>query len=101
MFYLIANALLRLGASTIYDVVACNWFYNRLMWGYSIKDYSTLCKDTLDSSSEGWALDLACGSLAFTAEVYSNCSNRPVVFLDQSLRAKTILDPFPQIQEKN
>jgi len=76
----------RMGTSTIYDVVACNWFYNRLMWGYSIKDYSTLCEDTLASSSEGWVLDLACGSLAFTAEVYSNCSNRPVVFLDQSLK---------------
>jgi SAM-dependent methyltransferase len=75
-----------LGASTIYDVVACNRFYNWLMWGYSIKDYATLCEDSLASSSEGWALDLACGSLAFTAEIYANCSNRPIVFLDQSLK---------------
>jgi hypothetical protein len=30
-----------LGASTIYDVVACNRLYNWLMWGYSIKDYAT------------------------------------------------------------
>ena len=74
------------GASTIYDVVACNRFYNWLMWGYSIKGYSTLCEDSLASSSEGWVLDLACGSLAFTAEIYANCSNRPVVFLDQSLK---------------
>jgi len=75
-----------IGASAIYDVVACNRFYNWLMWGYSIKDYATLCKDSLSSSSEGWVLDLACGSLAFTAEIYANCSNRPVVFLDQSLK---------------
>jgi predicted secreted hydrolase len=75
-----------MGVATIYDVVACNRFYNRLMWGYFIKDYATLCEDTLASSSDGWALDLACGSLAFTAEVYANCSNRPVVFLDQSLK---------------
>jgi hypothetical protein len=75
-----------IGASTIYDTVACNRFYNWLMWGYSIKDYATLCGDTLDSSSEGWVLDLACGSLAFTAEIYANCSNRPIVFLDQSLK---------------
>ena len=75
-----------IGASTIYDVVACNRFYNWLMWGYSIKDYATLCEDSLASSSEGWVLDLACGSLAFTAEIYANCSNRPVVFLDQSLK---------------
>jgi len=75
-----------IGASTIYDVVACNRFYNWLMWGYSIKDYAALCEDSLASSSEGWVLDLACGSLAFTAETYANCSNRPVVFLDQSLK---------------
>jgi ubiquinone/menaquinone biosynthesis C-methylase UbiE len=29
---------------------------------------------------------MACGSLGFTAEIYANCSNRPVVFLDQSLK---------------
>jgi len=56
------------------------------MWGYSIKEYSALCEDRLASSSEGWVLDLACGSLAFTAEIYANYSNRPVVFLDQSLK---------------
>ncbi len=35
-----------IGASTIYDLVACNRFYNWLMWGYSIKDYVTLCEDS-------------------------------------------------------
>jgi ubiquinone/menaquinone biosynthesis C-methylase UbiE len=75
-----------IGASTIYDVVACNRFYNRLMWGYSVKSYGTLCKDALASSSAGWVLDLACGSLSFTAEAYANLSKRPVVFLDQSLK---------------
>jgi ubiquinone/menaquinone biosynthesis C-methylase UbiE len=67
-------------------MVACNRFYNWLMWGYSIKDYATLCEDTLASSSGGWVLDLACGSLAFTAGIYANFSNRPVIFLDQSLK---------------
>lgn len=76
----------KFGAATIYDVVACNRFYNWLMWGYSTKDYVTLCKESLASSSEGWVLDLACGSLAFTAKIYANCSNRPLVFLDQSLK---------------
>ena len=75
-----------IGASTVYDMVACNRFYNWLMWGYSVKDYAILCEDSLASSHEGWVLDLACGSLAFTAKVYANCSNRPVVFLDQSLK---------------
>jgi len=75
----------RFGASTIYDLVACNGFYNWLMWGYSIKDYTTLCENALSSSSEGWVLDMACGSLAFSAKLYANYSKRPVVLLDQSL----------------
>ena len=74
------------GASTIYDVFACNRFYNWLMWGYSIKEYAALCEETLHSAPKGWVLDLACGSLAFTAEFYAHRSNRPVVFLDQSLK---------------
>jgi SAM-dependent methyltransferase len=75
-----------IGASMIYDLVACNRFYNWLMWGYSVKEYGTLCQDSLSSSSKGWVLDLACGSLAFTAKTYAGFSNRPVVFLDQSLK---------------
>jgi len=75
-----------IGASTIYDKVACNRFYNRIMWGYSVKEYAALCKDRLDSSSKGWVLDIACGALAFTAEIYANLPNRPVVFLDQSMK---------------
>jgi hypothetical protein len=47
------------GASTIYDLVACNRLYNWLMWGYSVKDYTTLCENALASSSEGWVLDIA------------------------------------------
>lgn len=76
----------KFGAATIYDVVACNRFYNWMMWGYSTKDYTALCKESLASSTNGWVLDLACGSLAFTAEIYANCSNRSLVFLDQSLK---------------
>jgi len=56
------------GVSTIYDLVA------------------TLCENALASSSEGWVLDIACGSLAFTAKFYANYSERPVVLLDQSLK---------------
>jgi len=76
----------KFGAATIYDVIACNRFYNWLMWGYSTNDYAKLCQESLTSSSDGWGLDLACGSLAFTAGIYAKCSNRPIVFLDQSLK---------------
>jgi len=56
------------------------------MWGYSIKDYGAFCKNYLASSFEGWVLDLACGSLAITAETYANILTRPVIFVDQSLK---------------
>lgn len=73
------------GASTIYDLVACNRLYNRLMWGYSTSGYTVLCENALASTSEGLVLDIACGSLAFTANLYADYSSRPVVLLDQSL----------------
>jgi SAM-dependent methyltransferase len=75
----------RFGASTIYDMVACNRFYNWLMWGYSVRAYTTFCQETLASSQQGWVLDIACGSLSFTAKLYSHYFNRLVVLLDQSL----------------
>ncbi len=69
-----------------YDVVICNPLYNRLMWGYSTKRYGSFTYDALTSSKEGWVLDAGCGSLAFSAKTYATYSERPVVFLDQSLK---------------
>lgn len=70
----------------LYDLVACNRVYNRLVWGYSTTDYHSLCLDALRSSTDGWVLDAGCGSLAFTAKTYVNYSERPIVFLDQSIK---------------
>ncbi|MEW6348681.1 MAG: class I SAM-dependent methyltransferase [Thermodesulfobacteriota bacterium] len=70
----------------IYDLVACNPIYNRLVWGYRISEYHRVCLDALTSSAEGWVLDVGCGSLAFTAKTYVGYSARPVVLLDQSIR---------------
>jgi ubiquinone/menaquinone biosynthesis C-methylase UbiE len=69
-----------------YDFVACNRFYNRLVWGYRTDDYTALCHNALTSSTDGWVLDAGCGSLAFSARAYVNDTRRPVVLLDQSLR---------------
>ncbi len=70
----------------IYDWVACNPFYNRLIWGYSITKFALLTQDALISSKTGNVLDLGCGSLAFTAKTYVHYSYRPVVLMDQSLK---------------
>jgi SAM-dependent methyltransferase len=78
------------GALSFYDKVACNWLYNRLVWGYSTSDYHTLCREALNSSTAGWVLDAGCGSLAFTVETYAAYTARPVVFLDQSLTLLTL-----------
>jgi SAM-dependent methyltransferase len=69
----------------IYDWVACNPIYNRLMWGYSITIFASIANDALRSTNTGNVLDLGCGSLAFTAKTYIQYSERPVILVDQSL----------------
>lgn len=71
---------------SFYDLVACNPIYNRLIWGYSVKIFQKIAQDALHSSSKGAVLDLGCGALAFTAKIYSNYTERPVVLVDQSLK---------------
>jgi ubiquinone/menaquinone biosynthesis C-methylase UbiE len=73
------------GALSFYDRVACNRLYNRLVWGYDIGDYHSLCRQALKSSTAGWVLDAGSGALAFTAKTYAGYNERPVVFLDQSI----------------
>lgn len=70
----------------IYDLVACNPIYNRLIWGYSVKIFSQTASEALHSSHDGHVLDIGCGSLAFTAKTYSQYGERPVVLVDQSLK---------------
>jgi ubiquinone/menaquinone biosynthesis C-methylase UbiE len=76
----------RKGSLAFYDQVACSRIYNRLVWGYDPAEYHTLCREALRSSSAGWVLDAGCGSLAFTAQTYADYAERPVIFLDQSLK---------------
>jgi ubiquinone/menaquinone biosynthesis C-methylase UbiE len=70
----------------IYDLVACNPIYNKVIWGYSVKMFPKIATDALRSTPHGNVLDLGCGSLAFTAKAYSQYAERPVVLADQSLK---------------
>ena len=67
-----------------YDVVVSTWFYNRLMWGTSPRDYIAFAREALASNS-GRMLDAGCGSMLFTAQVYL-ASDRQIIAFDQSLR---------------
>lgn len=71
---------------SVYDRVACNPLYNRIMWGYSIDKFASFTENALMATKRGSVLDLGCGSLAFTAQTYAYYRNRPVVLLDQSLK---------------
>lgn len=70
----------------VYDLIACNALYNRIIWGYSIKIFTQMAYEALCLTKDGPVLDIGCGSLAFTAKVYSKYTERPVVLLDQSLK---------------
>ena len=70
----------------MYDWVACNRLYNRLVWGYSVSKFASLTRKALHSPGHGAVLDLGCGSLAFTAREYIRYSERPVMLVDQSLK---------------
>lgn len=78
------NSYDRMGG--FYDALVRNRVYNRLVWGYRISEYHSVCLKALTSSTDGWVLDAGCGSLAFTARTYLQYSDRPVVLLDQSLK---------------
>lgn len=69
-----------------YDFVIANGYYNRLIWGYSTRDFASFCKDRLSSSTEGWILDIGCGSLVFTAKTYASYTERPIIFSDESIQ---------------
>lgn len=87
-----------------YDLVACNPIYNRLVWGYSIRDFEVALEKNL-KENRGPVLDAGCGSLAFTYRFYLNYSDRPVLFFDQSMKllkkARKRLGPAGSKQNEN
>lgn len=70
--------------AAVYDLVVGRRLYNLVMWGSPPREYSEFASQALKSSREGWFLDAGCGSLLFTARLYSD-SNRRIIAFDQSL----------------
>jgi SAM-dependent methyltransferase len=67
-----------------YDRLARTRLYSKLAWGLDPADYAAYAREALEATDEGGLLDVACGSLTFTEDVYARAS-RPVVLLDRSL----------------
>jgi ubiquinone/menaquinone biosynthesis C-methylase UbiE len=55
------------------------------MWNFAPSELEAFCREALHSSTRGWVLDAACGSLVFTIQAYAGYTQRPVVLLDQSI----------------
>ena len=69
-----------------FDHVVSSRPYNRIVWGTSPDEYAAFEGRALGARPTGWALNAGCGSLVFTAEVFSHHTGRPVVLFDRSLR---------------
>ena len=67
-----------------YDRLARTRLYSRVVWGADPADYTAYAREALAATEEGALLDVACGSLTFTDDVYARAA-RPVVLLDRSL----------------
>lgn len=70
--------------AALYDFLAGNRVYNRLLWGSSPEQYATFARGADNSQPRGLVLDAGCGSLLFAAEAHLGCG-RTVVACDQSL----------------
>lgn len=68
-----------------YDLVISNRYYNRLMWNFWTTELGDFGHAALRSSTQGWVLDVPCGSLVFTLQAYAGYTQRPVVLLDRSI----------------
>jgi 2-polyprenyl-3-methyl-5-hydroxy-6-metoxy-1,4-benzoquinol methylase len=70
--------------AALYDFLAGNRVYNRLLWGGSPDHYAAFARRADNSQPGGPVLDAGCGSLLFTAEAHLGCG-RTVVACDQSV----------------
>jgi ubiquinone/menaquinone biosynthesis C-methylase UbiE len=67
-----------------YDRLARTRLYSRVVWGADTADYTAYAREALEATDKGVLLDVACGSLTFTEDVYARAP-RPAILLDRSL----------------
>lgn len=67
-----------------YDKLISNPVYNRIMWGSSPKDYRDFAQESLNNAKAGLIIDIGCGTLGFTANVYSEYNKQDLILSDLS-----------------
>ncbi len=75
----------RWAVAAFYDGVVATRAYNRVIWGTTPDAYIDFERRAIISRDDGVMLDAACGSLAFTANLFAGHRAREVVLLDYSL----------------
>ena len=68
-----------------YDAIMTAGLYNRMMWGNSPSNYTDFAEKSLNAKATGTFLDVGCGTLAFTEEVYKTNTSREIILSDYSL----------------
>jgi SAM-dependent methyltransferase len=69
----------------LYDVALSTNLYNRVMWKSSPARYRAFAASVFESRSTGLHVELGCGSLLFTSQLYDQNRGRPVILIDQSI----------------
>jgi len=67
-----------------YDKIMSNTLYNLLAWGNHPKNYSKFAEQSYLSSNEGYVVDIGCGSLCFTSQIYNKYLDRSLILTDLS-----------------
>lgn len=68
-----------------YDYVLGARSYNRLFWKTSPHHNRAFAREVFSARDSGTHIELGCGSLLFTAQLYDDDRGRPAILIDQSL----------------
>ena len=67
-----------------YDRLMSGTFYNRVMWGNHPDNYRNFVAESINQKNQGVVIDVGCGTLSFTHEVYNQYHHRTLVLSDLS-----------------
>jgi SAM-dependent methyltransferase len=69
----------------IYDAALSTRVYNWLLWNSAPARYRAFATSLFESQARGAHVEIGCGSLLFTAHLYTRDRGRPVVLIDESI----------------